>query len=155
MDSQRDPSALSHLSVLDLTKSEGHHCGKILADLGASVVKVEPPEGDGARSMPPFATGVGRPDVSLYFTNYNTNKLSVVLDLESAVDVNSLVTLAADTDVIIENFKPGYLERLGLGFEALSSINPSLVMASITPFGQTGPYRDFVGSEIVMQAMGG
>ncbi|MDP7577939.1 MAG: CoA transferase [SAR202 cluster bacterium] len=155
MDTHRDPSALSHLSVLDLTKPEGHHCGKILADLGASVVKVEPPNGDSARSMPPFATGVGRPDVSLYFANYNTNKLSIILDLESAVDVNSLVTLAAHTDVIIENFKPGYLERLGLGFEAFSSINPGLIMASITPFGQTGPYRDFVGSEIVMQAMGG
>ena len=88
MDTRCDPSALSHLSVLDLTKSEGHHCGKILADLGASVVKIEPPKGDQARSMPPFATGVGRPDVSLYFANYNTNKLSIILDLESPVDFN-------------------------------------------------------------------
>ena len=155
MDTRCDPSALSHLSVLDLTKSEGHHCGKILADLGASVVKIEPPKGDQARSMPPFATGMGRPDVSLYFANYNTNKLSIILDLESPVDFNSFVRLVADADVIIENFKPGYLEKLGLGFDELLSINPGVVTASITPFGQTGPYRGFVGSEIVLQAMGG
>ena len=149
------PSALAHISVLDLTGPEGNLCGKILADLGADVTKIEPPDGDKSRKIGPFATGVNQPDFSLYFANYNTNKYSVMLDLESREGVNRFIELSEKVDVIIENFRPGYMNQIGIGFERLSLNNPGIVMASISPFGQTGPYSSFIGDELIVQAMGG
>jgi len=148
-------SALAHISVLDLTGPEGNLCGKILADLGADVTKIEPPGGDKGRKIGPFASGVKQPDFSLRFANYNTNKYSVMVDLESIDGVNKFMELAEKVDVIIENFKPGYMSQIGIGFERLSLKNPGIVMASISPFGQTGPYSGFIGDELIVQAMGG
>ncbi|MDE0746074.1 MAG: CoA transferase, partial [SAR202 cluster bacterium] len=126
------PSALAHISVLDLTGPEGNLCGKILADLGADVTKIEPPDGDKSRKKGPFASGVNQPDFSLYFANYNTNKYSVMLDLESIEGANRFVELSEKVDVVIENFRPGYMNQIGIGYERLSLNNPGIVMASIS-----------------------
>ena len=157
MDWQRTdtPSALGHLRVLDLTGPDGQYCGKLLADLGADVIKVEPPEGDPARRMAPFAGNSAGPESSLYFINYNTNKRSLVLDLTSGSVRKTFRRLVAASDVLLESFTPGHLEDLGLGFKRLSRVNRALVMTSITPFGQWGPRSGMVGSDLVAQAMGG
>ena len=148
-------SALGHLRVLDLARLEGHYCGKLFADLGADVLKVEPPEGDPARYIGPFAGDTPDPERSLYFINFNTNKKSLTLDIASRSGRDDLLRLVSTADVLVESFTPGYLNGINLGFQALSAINPALVMTSITPFGQSGPYRDYLGSELIAQAMGG
>ena len=124
MDTFQEPSALAHISVLDLTGPEGNLCGKILAELGADVTKIEPPGGDKSRKMGPFASGVNRPDFSLYFANYNANKYSIMLDLESVEGANRFIELSESVDVIIVNFRPGYMNQMGIGFEKLSLNNP-------------------------------
>ena len=149
------PSALGHLRVLDLTGPIGQYCGRVLADLGADVIKIEPPEGDVARQMAPFARNAPHLESSLYFLNYNSNKRSITLDLNSESDRDTFRRLVATADVMTESYEPGYLDELGLGFESLSEINPAMIMTSITPFGQTGPHRDFKGSDMIAQAMGG
>ena len=151
----RPPSALGHLRVLELGGPVGQHCGKLLADMGADVVKIEPPDGDPARMTGPFAQGVEHPEGSLYFLYFNTNKRSLVLDLASDADRTRLRRLAATADIVLDSFPPGFLDGRSLGYRSLSRINPALVMTSITPFGLTGPYRDFAGSDLVAQAMGG
>ncbi|MBI4299159.1 MAG: CoA transferase [Chloroflexi bacterium] len=148
-------AALGHLRVVELAGPMGQHCGKLMADMGADVIKVEPPEGDFARSVGPFFRGEPHPEGSLYFLNFNTNKRSITLDLKSEADRDVLKRLAATADVLTESFQPGYLDSLGLGYDDLRRINPGLVMTSITVFGQTGPYKDFVGTDLVAQAMGG
>ena len=149
------PSALGHLRVLDLAGPEGQFCGKVMADLGADVIKVEQPDGDPARHMAPFAGDTRHAEASLNFINYNTNKRSLALDLTSKDGQELLLRLVATADILVESFTPGYLDSLGLGFKRLARINPSLVMTSISPFGQSGPYRRYLGSELVAQAMGG
>ena len=153
--SKDTPSALGHLRVLDLAGPEGQYCGKVLADLGADVIKLEPPEGDPSRGLAPFAGDTRQSEASLNFINYNANKRSLVLDLTSKDGPELLRRLVATADVLVESFAPSYLDSLGLGFRRLSRINPALVMTSVTPFGQSGPYRRFLGSELVAQAMGG
>lgn len=148
-------STLSHISVLDLTGPEGNLCGKILADLGADVTKIEPPDGDQGRYRPPFAVGANKDYFSLYFANYNINKYGVMLDLESTKGAEKFVELARTADIVIENFRPGYMEQIGIGYEKLSLQNPEIVLASISPFGQSGPYSTFIGNELIVQAMGG
>ena len=149
------PSALGHLRVLDLAGPLGQHCSKLMADMGADVIKVEPPEGDSARYVAPFAKDNRHPDGSLYFLSFNTNKRSVTLDLTSRRGRDLLRRLAATADVLVESFSPGYMDDLGLGYKSLSRVNPALVMTSVTPFGQTGPYKDFLGTDLVAQALGG
>ena len=152
---RRPASALGHLRVLELGGPMGQHCGKLLADMGADVVKIEPPGGDPARRTGPFARDVEDPEGSLYFLYFNTNKRSLVLDLASAADRTRLRRLAATADVVLDSFPPGFLDEQGVGYRSLSRVNPALVMTSITPFGLTGPYRSFAGSDLVAQAMGG
>ena len=152
---ERHTSALGHLRVLDLAVAQTGYFGKVFADLGADVIKIEPPQGDPARRMAPFAGDVTDSERSLYFLNFNTNKRSVTLDLETDTGRASLRQLAAGADVLVESFTPGYMDGLGVGYDALKQDNPALVFASITPFGQTGPYAGFQGSELVTQAMGG
>ena len=149
------PSALGHLQVLDLTGPVGQFFGKVFADLGADVIKVEPPGGDVSRLMAPFAGDNIHRESSLYFLNYNSNKRSIMLDLDSEDGKDTLRRLVATADVLAETYAPGYLDKLGLGFESLSKINPGLIVTSITPFGQTGPHKDFKGSDMIAQAMGG
>ncbi|MBI4298898.1 MAG: CoA transferase [Chloroflexi bacterium] len=148
-------TALGHLRVLELAGPAGQACGKLMADMGADVIKVEPPEGDFARSVGPFYKDTPNPEGSIYFLNFNTNKRSITLDLKSEADRDTFRRLAATADVVIESFQPGYLDSLGLGYKDLSKINPGLVITSITAFGQTGPYRNYLGTDLVAQAMGG
>jgi crotonobetainyl-CoA:carnitine CoA-transferase CaiB-like acyl-CoA transferase len=148
-------TALGHLRILDLSCAQTGYFGKVFADLGADVIKIEPPQGDPARQMAPFAGDIQDLERSLYFLNFNANKRSVVLDFETDDGRESLRKLASSADVLVEGFTPGYLDGLGLGYETLSQVNPALVFASVTPFGQTGEYAKFQGAELVTQAMGG
>ena len=152
--------ALSHLKVLDLSRVlAGPWASQILADLGAEVIKIERPDvGDDTRSWgPPFmADPEGTPTAeSAYFLSTNRGKQSVCVDIKSPEGQATLRTLAADCDVLIENFKAGDAARYGLGYEALAAINPALVYCSITGFGQTGPLRERPGYDFMIQAMAG
>jgi CoA:oxalate CoA-transferase len=143
---------LAGLLVVDLTRVlAGPFAGMMMADLGARVVKVERPEqGDDARFYGPFVDGR-----STYFARVNRGKESIALDLKSAADRAVLERLAERADVLMENFRPGVMDRLGLGWEALSARNPRLVYASVSGFGQTGPWRARPAYDTVVQAAAG
>ena len=146
------PGALDGLRVIDLTSYlSGPYCAMMLADQGADIVKVERPEiGDDSRGMPPFVNGESAP-----FMLWNRNKRSVVLDLKSEQGLDQCRRLIETADVVIENFKPGTAERLGLGYEQMRQLNRKLVYCSISGFGQTGPYRERGGFDLITQAMSG
>ncbi|MEE8470570.1 MAG: CoA transferase [Dehalococcoidia bacterium] len=148
-------ASLSDLRVLDLAGPMGVYCTKQLADLGADVIKIEPPGGDPTRAIGPFYHDEHHPEKSLYWFHLNTSKRSITLDIESPDGWEILKKLAGKADVVVETFRPGYLEGIGLGYSTLQEINPGLILTSITPFGQTGPYKDFKASDIVGLAMGG
>jgi crotonobetainyl-CoA:carnitine CoA-transferase CaiB-like acyl-CoA transferase len=150
------PAALDDLLVLDLSQGiAGPFAARLLGDAGAEVIKVEPPGGDCGRRMPPFFHDDPHPEKSLFFLLANLNKRGVTLDLESPDGAELFRKLARRADVIVESFTPGYLDRLGLGYEALAAENPALVMTSITPFGQTGPRSHYQGNEIIAYATSG
>ena len=148
---------LSDVKVLEVAHSlSGAFCAKLLADQGANTIKVEPPGwGDPARREPPFINGVSDPEASSIFLAFNTNKRGITLDIEQPQGRELLLRLVSNADVLIESYPPNHLEGLGLGYEVLRETNPGLILASITYFGQTGPYRDYIGSELVVQALGG
>ncbi len=148
---------LSDIKVLELAHSlSGAFCAKLLADQGAGTVKVEPPGwGDPARQEPPFINGVPDPEGSTIFLAFNTNKRGITLDLDQSAGRDLLLRLSAEADIIIESHPPGHLESLGLGYPVLKETNPRLILLSITYFGQTGPYRDYRGGDLVAQATGG
>ncbi len=141
--------------VLDLTGVSGQFCGRLLAGLGAEVIKVEPPGGDASRRIPPFYRDEPHPERSLVWFFLNAGKQSVTLEMEQPQGRAMLRRLVASADAVIESGKPGVLARLGLDYAALRRENPSLVMTSITGFGQQGPYRDYAWSDIVCMALGG
>jgi crotonobetainyl-CoA:carnitine CoA-transferase CaiB-like acyl-CoA transferase len=141
--------------ALDLTDEKGFLCGKILADLSVDVIKVEPPGGDPSRRMGPFWHDIPDPEKSLYWFAYNSNKRGITLDIKTSDGKEIFKKLAERCDFVIESFKPGYMDELGLGYAALSGINKGIILTSITAFGQTGPYRDFEGSDIVVMGMSG
>ncbi|MDP6549190.1 MAG: CoA transferase [Dehalococcoidia bacterium] len=149
------PGALEGIRVLDLTEREGHLCGRLLADLGAEVIKIEPLEGDPSRRVGPFSGNGPGIESSLTFINLNTNKKGVTLDLSAEDGRQAFRLLARGADAVIETFAPGTLEAWDLDYETLSNDNPGLVMVSITGFGLTGPYRHFKAPSIVCTAMGG
>lgn len=151
----RDGMALGDTRVLDLADEKGAYCTKILADMGADVIKLEPPGGDTTRRNGPFWHDMPEADKSLYFWQYNTNKRSITLNIDTADGREILKRLLATADVLVETCAPGYLDRLGLSYGALKELNPALIMTSITSFGQTGPYKDYKASDIVGLAMGG
>lgn len=148
---------LSHVSVLDFTHQiAGPYCTKLLADFGAKVVKVERPGGgDAARRFGPFPGDTPDSEKSGTFLYLNGNKLGITLDLKSRTGARIARKLAQTADLVVENFRPGVMGRLGLDYQALKQENPHLAMISISNFGQTGPYRDYRATEIVAQAMGG
>jgi crotonobetainyl-CoA:carnitine CoA-transferase CaiB-like acyl-CoA transferase len=146
---------LSPYRVLDLTNEKGHFCGKILADLGADVIKIEPPEGDPGRNIGPFYHGIPDKEKSLFFFAYNTNKRSITLNIETRDGQEIFKRLAKTADFVIESFDPGTMDKIGLGYSVLKSLNPRVIMVSITPFGKDGPYNDWKASDIVAIAMGG
>ena len=149
---ERSGGALAGLRVLDLTSHlSGPYCTMMLADHGAEVIKVERPRsGDDARRMPPFVGGESAP-----FMIWNRNKRSVALDLKLPADQAKLLKLADASDILVENFRPGTLDRLGLGYAVLSARNPRLIWGAISGFGQTGPYRDRGGFDLITQGMSG
>ena len=151
-----DPaSALSDLRVLDLTDIKGALCAKLMGDMGADVIKIEPPSGDPMRASGPFLDGTPHRERSLAYWFYNTSKRGVTLDLHKPAGQKLFKQLAQNVDVVIESFAPGTLENLGLGYEALKRLNSQLVLTSISPFGQTGPYKDYKTSDTVAEALGG
>ena len=148
-------TALSGLRILDLTDLKGAMSAKLFGDMGADVIKVEPPEGDAARRIGPFLDNKPHPERSLLFWFYNTSKRGITLDLNQHAGQELLKQLAAKADVLVESAAPGTLARLGLGYDELKQLNPNLVLTSITPFGQTGPYADYRSSDLVAEALGG
>ncbi len=150
------PAALDDLLVLDISQGiSGPFCARLLGDYGADVIKIEPPGGDCGRRMPPFFEDDPDPEKSLFFLLANLNKRGVTLDLTQPEGAEIFRRMARTADVIVESFAPGYLESLGLDHATLEQDNPGLVMTSITPFGQTGPYSHYKGCEIVAYATSG
>ena len=148
-------SLLGNFRVLDLTDEKGLLCGKILGDLGADVVKIERPGGDAARNFGPFYHDIPNPKKSLFWFAFNTSKRGITLDIETNDGQRIFKRLAETADFVVESFPPGYLAQLGLGYSALREINPRIIMTSISPFGQAGPYKDYKACDIVIMAMGG
>ncbi|MBP1686934.1 MAG: hypothetical protein H6Q33_3077 [Deltaproteobacteria bacterium] len=147
--------ALAGIRVLDLADVSGAYCGKLLADMGADVVLIEPPAGAQMRRIGPFYGGTTHPNRSIFFWHYSTNKRSVCLDLETPGDRARFLELAAAADVVVETGAPGSLDARGLGHAELARHQPGITVVSVTPFGQTGPYRNFRAADIVLQAVGG
>ncbi len=146
---------LSPYRVIDLAGERGLFCGKILGDLGADVIKIEPPGGDVARRIGPFYQESYDEEKSLFWFAYNTSKRGITLDIKTADGKEIFKRLVKTADFLIESFDPGYLDRLGLSYTELEKMHPGLIMVSITPFGQTGPYKDWKAPDLVAWAMGG
>ena len=145
--------ALENIKILDLSRVlAGPYCTMILGDLGAEIIKVEAPGGsDETRKWgPPFRNGV-----SAYYLSANRNKKAITVDLKSSEGIETIKELVQESDVILNNFKTGTMERFGLDYETLAAINPRIVYASITGFGQTGPEKDLPGYDFIIQAMSG
>ena len=149
--------ALSGVTVLDLSQYiTGPYCTRLLADYGADVIKIEQPgSGDVGRHRGPFFHDQPTPDASGPFLHLNANKRSITLNLKTASGRRILRRLVAEADILVESFPPATASSLGLDYSELRSLNPALVMASISNFGQEGPYRDYKSSEIITYAMGG
>ncbi|HZD39415.1 MAG TPA: CoA transferase, partial [Terriglobales bacterium] len=146
---------LSRLRVVDLTSRMGGYCGLLLANLGAEVILVEPPDGDPMRGQEPFQNDVPHPEGSLSFAAYHNNKHGIVLDLKNERQRETLRELLRFADVLVEDQSKGTLEQLGLGYTSLKSLNPALVVTSISGFGLSGPYCTFKAPNLVAFAMGG
>ena len=148
-------TALGDIRVLDLTTEMGVFCTKLLADLGAEVIRIEPTSGDPLRRMSPFVEDIPDPEKSLHFFHFNTNKKSITLNIETAEGRDIFLKLVKTADVVVESFPVGYLDSIGLGYSTLSKINSRLILTSISAFGQTGPYKNFKGNDMVGVAIGG
>lgn len=147
--------ALSDIRVLDLAGEPVWYCGKLLAELGADVIKIEPPGGDPGRRIGPFYHDEVDPEKSLYFFAHNTSKRSITLNVATADGQALFRRLAATADVVIETFPPGFLDSIDLGYQALAQVRPGIILASITGFGQWGPHSHYKGPDIVAVAMSG
>ncbi len=146
---------LGGIQILDLSDEKASFCTKLLADIGARVIKIERPGGDPSRKHRPFWGKASHPENSLSFCYNNTNKLGITLNLEHDDGKLLFSRLVERTDIVVESFYPGDLEKLGLGFEVLKKINPALILVSITGFGQEGPRKGFKSSDLVASAFGG
>ena len=149
------PGPLNGLRVLELADETGQFCGKLLGDMGADVIKIEPPGGEPCRHVGPFLDDLPHPERSLSFWYYNTSKRGVTLNLETADGVRLFRRLAESADIILETFRPGFLASRGLDYESLRALNPTLILCSLTPFGQTGPWRDYRTADLLHMAAGG
>ena len=152
-----DNGALSDLRVIDCTGDvAGAFCTKLLADFGAGVIKVEPPgTGDEVRSLGPFPAEVPDLDGGGIFAYLNTNKRGITLNLETTTGRDVFLELVSSADVVVESYPPGAMHRLGLSFEELERVRPGVILTSITPFGQSGPWRDYQATDIVESAVSG
>jgi crotonobetainyl-CoA:carnitine CoA-transferase CaiB-like acyl-CoA transferase len=137
--------ALADLKIIELAEMvAGPFCTKVMADLGAEVLKIEKPRaGDPARQRGPFPHDQPHPERSTLFLYLNTNKRGITLDVSKPEGARLFRELVQDADILVETWKPGALAALGLGYDSLKAVNPRLIMASLTPFGQTGPYKDY------------
>ena len=153
--SPSDEGMLSPYRVLDLTDERGLLCGKILADLGADVIQVEPPTGNTARRIGPFYQDEVHPERSLFWWSYTSNKRSISLNLATADGRALLKRLVPSADFLIESGAPGEMAALGLGYGDLAALNPALIVVSITPFGQDGPYATYQAPDLVGMGLGG
>lgn len=146
------PQALENVTVLDLTRVvAGPYAGSILGDFGANVIKIEVPgKGDDARGYGPYRNGE-----SVYYANLNHNKRGITLNLKEEKGKEVFKKLVAKADVVIENYRPGVMEKLGLGYDVLKEINPRLIYGAVSGFGSYGPYSQRPGYDIISQAMGG
>src|SRR5512145_1505201 len=147
------PGALAGYRVLDLCSDAGMLCTKIMADLGADVITIEPPTGSAIRSRGPFYHAQVEAEKSLSFWYFHTNKRSLTLHLETSDGQALFKRLVRTADVLVETFPAGYLANLGLGYTELCALHPGLVMTSITGFGSTGPYSQYSAPDIVALAM--
>ena len=145
------------IKVLDLSNYiSGSFCAKLFADYGADVIKIEKPgRGTLTRHIPPYVGNVPDINKSVYFLYLDTNKRGVTLNLKTETGKKIFTELVKDADILLESFSPATSSRLGLTYDAIEKLNPGLVMASITNFGQTGPYRDFKASDLVELRHGG
>jgi benzylsuccinate CoA-transferase BbsE subunit len=141
--------------ALDLTDENGFLCGKILADLGVDVIKIEKPGGDESREIGPFWHNETDPEKSLYWFAYNSDKRGITLDIEANDGKQVFSDLVKTADFIIESFQPGYMDTFGLGYSGLTGIKENIILISITPFGQSGPYSGYKGSDLVVMGMSG
>ncbi len=150
-------TALSDLCVLDLSQHvAGPFCTKLFADFGADVIKVEPPgQGDTARTLGPFPDGEPNLDASGVFLYLNTNKRSITLNLETSLGRDLLRDLVMQADIVVENFNVGTMVAMGLDFDTLETLRPGVILTSITPFGQTGPWRQFQATDLITHATSG
>jgi crotonobetainyl-CoA:carnitine CoA-transferase CaiB-like acyl-CoA transferase len=146
---------LSGFRALDLCDEKGFTSGKILGTMGVDVIKVEKPGGDLSRNIPPFYGNIPDPEKSLYWLSYNTDKRGITLNLETPMGKELFKRLVKNADFVLESFTPGYLDSLGLGYTDLSKINPSIILTSITPFGQKGPYSRYKASDLISGVMSG
>lgn len=149
--------ALENLVVLDLTRVlAGPYCTMMLADMGAKVIKIEIPNGgDDTRGYPPFRENCEGTQESLYFANINRNKKGVTLNLKAPEGKELFRKMVQKADIVVENYRPGVMDKLGLGYDVLKEVNPRLIYGSVSGFGNTGPYRLRPGYDILAQAMGG
>ena len=147
--------ALDDLRVLELTDHRGEFLGRLLSGLGADVIKVEPPGGSDGRRIGPFHHDSGDEEQSLFFWHYNHAKRGVTLDLEAKGGRAAVRALLPNVDIVVESYRPGYLPSLGLGYDDLHEEHPGLIYCSLTDFGQDGPWSEYVGSDLVLLAMGG
>ena len=141
--------------VLDLTDEKGHLCGRLLGDMGADVIKIEPPGGDSSRNTGPFYHDEPHPEKSLTWFYSNANKRGITLSLKTADGRQIFSQLAQHADLVVESFQPGYMAELGLDYSSLARIKPDIILTSITPFGQTGPHAQYKVTDIVAASMGG
>ncbi|MFC2018468.1 CaiB/BaiF CoA transferase family protein, partial [Chloroflexota bacterium] len=152
---ERQEAMLGPYRVLDLSDEKGAFCGALLGSLGADVIKIEKPDGDPMRKLGPFFHDEPDPEKSLFWMGYNINKRGITLDIETADGKEMFKRLVKTADIVLESFMPGYMDGLGLGYKELEKINPQIIMTSITPFGQDGPYKDYKSSDLVSWALGG
>lgn len=148
-------SLLGGYRVLDLTDEKGHVCGKVLGDFGADVIKVERPGGDPSRNIGPFYKDIPHPEKSLLWFSMNTSKRGITLNIETLGGREIFRKLVETADFVLESFPPGYMDDLGLGYSELEKIKPGIIVTSITPFGQSGPYARYQSTDLVGCAMGG
>ncbi len=148
-------SVLDDVRIIEVGGELGGWCGKLLGDMGATVIKVEPPEGEVTRGYPPFYGDEPDKNGSLYFWHYNTNKQSVTLDLESETGRDLFLRLAEGADVVIDSSAPKYLDSLGLGYERVSEVAPDIIFAAVSPFGQDAPFSEYASTDMTALAFGG
>ena len=141
--------------ILDLTDEKGFICGKVLGDLGADVIKVERPGGDLGRSLGPFYHDIPDPEKSLYWYAFNASKRGVTLDIETSDGQEIFKKLVKTSDCVVESFRPGYLDSIGLGYADLCQVKTDIIVTSITPFGSTGPYKGYEATDLTLWALSG